>query len=60
MRDRRDTIRIKVTNVHASHFGIEDDKIHELFDWRLPGWVVLLNLGDSESPGRPFSKGSRE
>ena len=65
MRDKRDTIRIKVINAHAPHFGIEDDKIHEQFYRELSetvrqapaGWAVILlgdmnaNLSDSESPG---------
>ena len=65
MHDKRDTIRIKVINAHAPHFGIEDDNIHDQFYRELgetvrqvpPGWVVILlsdmsaNLGDSESPG---------
>ena len=65
MRDKCDTIRIKVIKGHAPHFGIEDDQIHDQF-YREPcetvrqtpaGWVVILlgdmnaNLGDSESLG---------
>ena len=53
MRDKRDTIRIKVINAHAHHFGIEDDQIYDQFYQELSetvrqapaGWVVIL-LGD--------------
>ena len=48
MHDKRDTIRIKVINAHAPHFGIEDDNIHDQFYRELgetvrqapPGWVI--------------------
>ena len=67
MHDKRDMIRIKVINVHAPHFGIEDDIIHYQFHGELgetvrqapPGWVVDMNakLSYSKSPAiGPFSE----
>ena len=71
MRDKRDTIRIKVINAHAPHFGIEDDKIHDQFYRGIvrqapAGWAVILlgdmnaSLSDSESPGVGLFSEDRE
>ena len=55
MRDKCDTIRIKIINAHSPPLGIENDQIHDQFTVNL--LRLFANIGDSESPGvGPFSE----